>query len=193
MPALVPTNYSGCVTWLGYVPDREFSLRSDPVTEFTASYSGAAGEDHAGLTRASCNRVTLLYPLGTEIRNVRQLSIVSAEELTVIADKMGLSALDPSWIGASMVVSGIPDFSHLPPSSRLQISVGATLTIDMQNRPCNLPAKVIDQAAAGFGKAFKQAAAGLRGVTGWVEQEGLIRIGDQVKLHIPDQRSWSPE
>lgn len=193
MPALIPTNITGTVTWLGLVPNRQASLQSDPLQQVTATFSGVAGESHAGPTRASCNRVISQYPLGSEIRNVRQFSILSAEELEKIASALGLETLEQQWLGASMVVSGIPDFSHLPPSSRLQVAGGATLTIDMQNRPCNLPAKVINQYAAGFGKAFKQAAVGLRGVTGWVEQEGKIKVGDQVTLHIPEQRAWKPD
>lgn len=193
MPALVRTNYSATVTWLGLVPDRNSSLQSKPATDVYAAFAGVTGEDHAGLTRVSCGRVTTQYPRGTEIRNVRQFSIVCAEELQKIAIVMGVPAIDPAWIGASMVIRGIPDFSHVPPSARLQNEVGTTLTIDMQNRPCHLPAKVIDEHVPGFGKGFKPAAGGLRGVTGWVEREGPIRLGDIMVLHIPEQRGWAPE
>ena len=92
-------------------------------------------------------------------------------------------------LGASVVVSGIPDFSHLPPSSRLQGPDGATVTVDMQNRPCQFPAMTIEAAQPGHGKAFRTAAKGLRGVTAWVEREGCFRIGDQLRLHVPDQRA----
>ena len=39
-------------------------------------------------------------------------------------------------------------------------------------------------------KGFKTAAAGKRGVTAWVEREGTLRLGDEVRLHIPAQRAW---
>ena len=81
----------------------------------------------------------------------------------------------------------------MPPSSRLQFTSGATLTVDMENRPCHLPAPVIDEDAPGHGKAFKAAAKGRRGVTAWVEREGALHLGDEVVLHIPDQRVWAPE
>lgn len=193
MPALLPTNVTGTVIWLGRVADRDASLSAEPLPEVLARFSGVDGEEHAGLTRASCSRATAQYARDTEIRNVRQFSIVSAEELAKIAGLIGLSELDPALLGASMVISGIPDFSHIPPSSRLQTSAGTTLTVDMQNRPCHLPARVIEDAAPGHGKAFKQAAAGLRGVTAWVEREGVIRVGDAVTLHVPDQRPWHPD
>lgn len=190
MPELVATECLGCVTWLGCVPDREADLASKARKEMFASFAGAADEAHAGLTRASCSRVVTQYPKGTEIRNTRQFSVVSAEELSQIAANMGIEALDPSWIGASIVISGLPDFTHLPPSSRLQFATGATLVVDMLNRPCNLPVAVIDRHLPGAGRTFKAAARGLRGVTAWVEREGALFVGDEVRLHVPQQRAW---
>lgn len=193
MPALKKTDYVGKVTWLGRVADRLAALRSAPVERVTAHFSGIEGEAHGGLTRASCARVTQQYPKGTEIRNTRQICIVSEEEMAEVAQRMGLDTFDPAWCGASMVISGIPDFSHVPPSSRLQINRGTTLTVDMENRPCVLPAPEIEKDAPGYGKSFKTAAHERRGVTAWVEREGDILLGDIVTLHVPDQRPWTPE
>lgn len=190
MPALIPTAITGKIDWLGHVPDRAAQLASDPQAAMDVTFAGPAGEDHGGLTRPSCSRVKAQYPRGTEIRNTRQFSIVSAEELHLIAMEMGIPAIDPCWIGATMVISGIPDFSHLPPSSRLQIEGQTTLTVDMQNRPCMLPAPVIEAHFEQKGKLFKSAAKGRRGLTAWVEREGRIAVGDSVTLHIPDQRPW---
>ena len=190
MPALIPTDFTAKIIWLGRVSDRDATLRAESLDEVMATFSGVEGEEHAGLTRSSCSRVTSQYPRGTEIRNVRQFSILSAEDLDAIASRMGIDAINPAWVGASMVLQGIPDFTHVPPSSRLQSSAGTTLVVDMENRPCHLPAKVIDEDAPGKGKAFKTAAKGRRGVTAWVEREGILRVGDTVTLHVPDQRPW---
>lgn len=191
MPALKPTDITGTITWIGQVADRAAGLPSAAMQTAALSFAGIPGESHGGLTRASCSRVISQHPRGTEIRNVRQLSILSAEELAEIASACGLAALDPALVGASMVISGIPDFSHLPPSSRLQLPDGATLVVDMENRPCHLPAAPIDAAHPGAGAAFKAAAKGKRGVTAWVEREGQANLGDAVRLHIPDQRPWA--
>jgi hypothetical protein len=191
MPALVPTDYFGSITWLGVVPNRANSLRSETQETVFASFSGAKGEVHGGLTRPSCSRVLAQYKRETAIRNVRQFTIVSAEELAHIAEKIGVDAFDPAWIGASMVISGIPDFTHIPPSSRLQFKTGATLTVDMENHPCTLPGPVIEQDAPGHGRKFKTAAKRRRGVTAWVECEGELSVGDEVRLHIPAQRIWN--
>ena len=48
----------------------------------------------------------------------------------------------------------------------------------------------IEKALPGQGKGFKAAAAGKRGVTAWVEREGVLRLGDVVTLHVPAQRAW---
>ena len=190
MPALIPTEFEGVIIWIGVVQAALGVLPSQAETEVFASFAGVAGEVHGGLVRASCSRVLGQYPRGTEIRNVRQFSVVSAEELALIAEGMGLAALDPSLLGASLVISGIPDFTHLPPSSRLQFDGGATLVVDMENRPCTLPAKEIEAVHPGFGKKFKPAAKDRRGVTAWVEREGVLRLGATVRLHVPDQRAW---
>jgi hypothetical protein len=191
MPALKPTEYTGRIAWIGRVADRASSLAAEPLSEVAVSYAGIAGEEHAGLTRPSCSRVVAQYPKGTEIRNVRQFSVLSVEELAAIAAKMGVARIDPAWVGASLVVEGIPDFSHVPPSSRLQGPDGVALVVDMENRPCHLPAKVIDAHLPGVGGRFKTAANGRRGVTAWVEREGVLRLGEMLRLHIPDQPVWS--
>ncbi len=191
MPALLPTDYRGRITWLGRVGMDEAGIRSVPLQRVQAGYGGVEGERHGGVTRASCVRVRDLYPEGTEIRNVRQFSVLSAEELALIADEIGVPQVAPEWLGASIVIEGIPDFSHIPPSSRLQNADGTVLVIDMQNRPCIYPAREIEKDRPGHGKAFKPAARGRRGVTAWVEREGPLQLGDELRLHIPDQRPWA--
>ena len=193
MPALKQTDYVGKVTWLGVVPDRAAALDSQPEQTLRLTFAGPDWESHAGLTRPSCARVTTQHPLGTEIRNTRQLSIVSAEELAAIAAEMGVDALNPVWLGATIVIEGLPDLTHIPPSSRLQGPDGATLTVDMENRPCVLPARVIETHLPDKGRLFKPAAQGRRGVTAWVEREGSLSVGDTLRLHVPDQRAWAPE
>lgn len=191
MPVLKPTDFVGRITWLGLVRDRSAQLEAEAVAELTASFAGPVGEDHGGLTRPSCSRVVAQYPKGTTIRNTRQFTILSAEELAATAAKMGLDHLDPALVGATMVIEGIPDLTHLPPASRLQVADGATLVVDIENRSCQLPAKPIEARHAGFGAKYKSAAAGRRGLTAWVEREGVFRLGDAIRLHIPDQPVWA--
>ncbi len=190
MPALKPTDHVATIRWIGRVPHRITSLVAEPLTEAHLRFAGIEGEAHGGLTRPACSRVRALHPKGTPIANTRQLSIVSEEELQEIAVAMKIDRLDPALIGASLVVAGLADFTHLPPSSRLQAEDGATLVIDMENRSCNLPAEPIDSEGPGNGAMFRSAAHGRRGVTAWIEREGTIAIGGRLRLFIPDQSPW---
>ena len=191
MPVLKPTDFRGRIVWLGLVRDRDAALEAEAVERIAASLAGPEGDAHAGLVRPSCSRVTAQYPKGTTIRNTRQFSILSAEELAQIAARMGVDRLDPALVGATMVVEGIPDFSHVPPGSRLQAEGGATLVVDIENRPCTLPARPIEGRHPGFGARFKAAAQGRRGITAWVEREGTFTLGEGLRLHVPDQRVWA--
>ncbi|WP_084862572.1 MOSC domain-containing protein [Salibaculum halophilum] len=193
MPALTPTDHHATITWVGRMTERvEPAVNGEALDRLDLGFGGLADAPYAGRTRASCSRVTAQHPKGTEIANVRQLSIVSAEELAQVAADMGLAALDPAWLGVNLVIQGLADFSHVPPSSRLQAEGGTTLVIDMQNRPCHQPGLTVDRHHTGHGKAFKAAAEGRRGVTAWVERPGALVIGDRLRLHVPDQRRWAP-
>ena len=178
------------VVWLGHVSAEAGSLRSVSRDTLDLMFSGVAGEQREGICRASCTRVRDLYPVGTEIANTRQLSLLSDEELVAIAAEMGLSELDPTLVGASLIVRGIPDFTHVPPASRLQFASGATVTTDVENAPCVFPGKEIEAEAPGFGKLFKPAARDRRGVTAWIERPGTVSVGDRITLFVPDQRAW---
>jgi MOSC domain-containing protein YiiM len=190
MPELIPTDHYAKIVWMGKVPQDRPDIRSQAVQEAFASYAGFEEDYHAGLTRKSCVRVKSQHPEGAEIRNVRQFSIVSAEELAAIAAVIGLETLDPFLLGASIVVEGIDDFTHVPPNARLQAANGTTIVVDMQNGPCNFPAREIEKNAPGHGKGFKAAAKDRRGVCAWVEREGQLKVGDTLRLHIPGQRVW---
>lgn len=192
MAALVQSEFTATVTWLGRVARREDGIASASAEWLALDLDGAEGEAHSGLTRPCCSRFSMLHPKGTPIANSRQLSILSEEELALIAAGMGLPAIDPAWLGASIVLKGIPDLSHVPPASRLQGPGGVTLTVDLENGPCQFPAKVIEAAQPGFGAGFIGAARGRRGITAWVEREGSLALGDVLRLFVPTQPAWAP-
>ncbi|NNU81258.1 MOSC domain-containing protein [Halovulum dunhuangense] len=192
MPMLTPTEITGRIAWLGVVPDRSESLCSEARLVLEASFDGLEGEAHSGLTRRSCSRVTSQYPKGTEIRNARQVSILSVEELDAIAAAMGLPGLKPEWLGANIVIEGIPDLTRIPPSSRLLLSSGTSIAIDMENGPCQHVSRVIEGHHPGKGAGFVPAARGRRGVLGWVERPGALALGDAVRLHVPPLKPYAP-
>jgi hypothetical protein len=163
------------------------AVESTPRAEIQLTYAGVVGDRHEGLVRPSGAREPW-YPRGTRMRNERQLSILSAEELAEVAARLNLPALPGEWIGANLVLSGIAGFSSLPPRTLLMFPSGATVRIDGDNGPCRISGRAImahhpDRADVEFG--FVKAAMGKRGLVGWVEREGVIRAGDEVKV-----RTW---
>jgi hypothetical protein len=192
MAVLRPTDVTVTVVWLGVVRDRAVTLCAEPRERLELDWEGPVGECHGGLTRPSCSRVKLQYAKGTEIRNTRQLSILSAEELSAVADDMGLPQIAPAWTGANMVLRGAPDFTQVPPASRLIFEGGASVAVDMENGPCRFVGEEIERRHPGKGMAFPRIAAGRRGVTGWVERPGVVTLGAVARLHCPPQRIWAP-
>lgn len=193
MSILKPTEHYGEVVWLGLVPPETAEsedIKSGPVSEIALDWGGPVGDVHHGERRESCVRVRRQYAEGTEIRNVRQLSVLSEEEMAEIAAGLGLERLAPEWLGATLVLRGIPDLTLLPPASRLIAEDGTALTTDTENAPCHYPAGEIERAHPGHGEAFPKVARHKRGLTAWVERPGRLALGDRLRLHLPPMRLW---
>jgi hypothetical protein len=172
----------------GAPPDR-FQTRA--VETLTLGFDGIEGDFHGGPTRRSGGREPW-YPRGTEMRNERQLSIVAADELATVAERMGIAELKPEWIGANLVLEGIPNLSMLPSASLLFFKGGVTLKVDAQNHPCRYSGRSIAENAGladvdGAALAFVKAAKRLRGLVAWVEKPGTISAGEEISVRVPEQ------
>ena len=92
MPALVPSDHYGIVTWLGLMRvavGRDLLIHGEEAGDaMPLTYAGYEGEVHAGLTRPSCSRVQAMHPRDTEIRNTRQVSVVSEEEMAELDSRL---------------------------------------------------------------------------------------------------------
>jgi MOSC domain-containing protein YiiM len=188
---LTKLSFEGTVETLLANPDRDSGLEKQTVSEAQFLFTGMDGDCHGGLTRKSDSRMLKQYKRGTEVRNSRQVSILSTEELTEVAERMGIPAVRPEWVGANMVIRGIPDLTLLPPSTRLQFPSGAMLVVDAENHPCRYPADIIAKHHPEAKKGFVAAAMHKRGVVGWIEAEGTIRTGDRITIWIPPQRIYA--
>ncbi len=128
------------------------------------------------------------------MRNERQLSILSMEEMVELAAAMAIPELKPEWIGGNILLSGVPALSQLPSRTLLMFPSGATVRIDGDNGPCKKSGAAIAGHVPGrldleFG--FVKAAKHKRGLLGWVEREGQARPGDTVKLRIWEQSLYT--
>nr|WP_275984032.1 MOSC domain-containing protein [Paenibacillus hamazuiensis] len=165
-------------------------LADDPATFVTrrvdsirVELGGIPGDRHFGLLRPADSRQNI-YPRGELIANRRQISIVSVEECERIAGNMGLGEVRPEWLGANLLVEGFPELTLLPQGSRLLFPDGTGLICEGENLPCLGPGRVIEGLFGPQtpGASFVSAAKKLRGIVCSVEREGIIRIGDGIRI-----------
>lgn len=187
---LPPMTLSGLVEGTFVVESK--AVKSTAHPELVLTYAGIAGDRHEGLVRPS-NAREPWYPRGTPMRNERQISILGAEELAEVAAILSLPRIAGEWVGANLILSGIPYLTQIPPRSLMMFPSGATIRIDGDNDPCRKTGKTIAMNNAGradieFG--FVKAAMGKRGLVGWVEREGVVRQGDAVKVRTWRQSSY---
>jgi hypothetical protein len=170
-------------------------LVSRPVDSLDLDFAGIVGDRHSGPTRRSTSREPW-YPRGTEIRNDRQLTIVSSVELAEVARDMELPLIEPGWIGANLVFDDIPSLTALPAGTKLLFAGGVTLNIEAENGPCRVAGRSIGRHfpdRSGLDLLFPKLALNKRGVVASVEKPGRIRKGEAVTVLVPAQRLYRVE
>jgi MOSC domain len=190
MPLLTKFPKSGKVTALLSRESRDEGFVKSTTGRMTLTLEGPAGDCHTGLTRKSDVRTIQLYKRNIDIRNVRQITVLSAEELADVAKVLGVPLIEPSWFGANMVLSGVPDLTLLLPSTRFQFPSGAVLVADMENLPCSQIAEVVAEHYPDIQFKVVKAAMHKRGLTAWVERGGEVLVGDDVTVWLPPNRLY---
>jgi hypothetical protein len=188
----MPTHLTGRTVHV-LIGTEKKSLITRDVSEVKVTWEGFEGDRHAGLTRPADVRVKW-FPKGTPIRNTRQVSLVSSEELALVAATLEVPRVLAAWLGANLELAGIPRLTELPPGTRLFFPEDATLVVEGENEPCTGPGKVIEAHhpdRAKLASRFVKAAWKKRGLVGWVERPGLIRPGDAVKVMLPPPVTYS--
>jgi len=168
------------------------AIGAERLAELVLTHEGIPGDRHAGFLRPADVRVPW-FERSAPIQNERQVSIVSMEELAVIARNLGVERVEPEWLGANIAVEGVPDFSFLPRGSRLFFPSGAVLAVMGQNDPCRIAGAEVERHLSGqdgLALRFAAAAKRLRGVVATVDRPGSIRGGEAFKLRVPEQWIW---
>jgi hypothetical protein len=179
---------SGRIARVFIVPEGN-RVESVAVPSLRLDHEGAAGDRHYGMTRHAGAREPW-YPRDTVISNTRQVSVVSIEEMTIVAARLGLPELKAEWIGGTILIEGVPKLSFLPPGARLFFESGAALVVSQQNGPCRIAGRAI---AAHFADRpelefeFPKQAKGLRGIVAAVERPGIVSPGSTLDVRIPEQ------
>ncbi len=195
---------------LSSLPGREVKARCDmllietephpetrEVTSLEVDLMGIPGTRHYGFTRKAGPREPW-YPRGMEMRSGRQVTVVSQEELSEIAAAMEIERLDPRWIGANIVTSGIRHLTRLPAGTRL-VFAEATLVVEAPNAPCRIAGRAIashltpEAPAGGLDLAFPKLAKGRRGLVLSVERPGTLHAGEAITVKVPPQTLWQSD
>ncbi|MDY7231927.1 MOSC domain-containing protein [Hyalangium sp. s54d21] len=169
------------------------NLITRDMPEVKVSFEGFVGDRHAGLTRKADVR-TPRFPRGALVRNTRQVSIVSTEELALIAEALGVPQVLAAWLGANLELAGVPRLTQLPPGTRLVFPEDATLVVEGENEPCRKVGRTVEShhpEQPGLANRFVKAAHERRGLVSWVERPGVIRPGDRVKVELPPAVAYS--
>lgn len=175
-----------------YVGDNS-GLEKTPQPFLEVNLEGIVGDKHAGFTKGADSR-NREYLRGSEMRNDRQWSAVSPEELAVIAELMGIPQIDSGWIGANLALAGISNLTELPKGSKLVFPEDAVLLVEGENMPCVGPGEVIAAKYPDSGlkaSQFPKAAYGRRGLVGVVERPGIIKLQDVVTVQVYQPKVYS--
>ena len=164
------------------------SLVTTRQPEIALNFEGVVGDKHAGFTRRADGRVPH-FPRGTVIRNERQVTLVSVEELAEVAAALNVPEVLPEWLGANVLVGGLPRFTLLPIGTRLFFERGAVLVVSGENEPCTGPGHVLKAQFPELRSAsqFPKAALHKRGVVAVVELPGTLAAGEGLRAELPSQ------
>jgi MOSC domain-containing protein YiiM len=147
----------GVVQWIGVRPARRAPLISVEQVEARAG-AGLTGDHFSG-------------SLGSK----RQVTLIQAEHLGVIADLLGRESIDPGHLRRNIVVRGI----NLLALNGARFSVGGALLEGTGGcHPCSRMEEAL-------GEGGYNVMRGHGGITASVIQPGIIRLGDEVALRVP--------
>ncbi len=188
-------------TLIGQTPGSHITTPQEKV--FFIEGHGIKGDNHAGqgfLTVRDSAALHFGHAKGTPVRNTREWSAVSEEEMRIIADEMSLLGISPGCLGENLVIAGILDFTKLPPGTKLFFKSPrgelrtTILFVCGENIPCHIPAEAIQAEnpdKPGLLKKFLVAAKHRRGLVGIVIGGGFVKEGDMVVAEVPEQTPYS--
>jgi len=187
---------------IGDIPDAK---ENRLVDEIIVTRAGIAGDRHGGEYMKSKPWRQPYLPQGTEIVNLSSLNMTSTPELKDIATSMEIKEIQPGWLSENIVISELTGLNEHENKkiSLTQIPAGARFVFSknnpedsvvllnmMLNPPCGIPGRNIQRYfpdEPNLGTKFKIAAQGKRGLILTVEKEGIIKVGDEFKIYIPDE------
>jgi MOSC domain-containing protein YiiM len=154
------------------------SLLKSHTDALELELDGIVGDKHRGFAKPADGRDRGVAR-GTPVRNWRQWTAVSVEELRMVAERLAVLGIDPSLLGANILFSGIERLTQIPRGATIWFPDGAVLAVEGENAPCIGPGRQIaEQFPRVKPEDFPKAASHLRGLVGVVYKAGRIKVGD---------------
>ncbi|HSM24909.1 MAG TPA: hypothetical protein VK856_08615 [Anaerolineaceae bacterium] len=179
-----------------YISNKEDSF-SVPVNSASFTFEGMVGDKHASINTMLRTKHPE-FKQKIEVRNTRQISLMSVEELSLIAEDIGIPEIKAEWLTTNLLISGIPHLSQLPPGTRFYFDGGLILYNEGQNFPCKTAGNIILEKyphIEGIQHQFIKSALDKRGLIGWVEHPKVLHVGSSVEVDLPPewQNLWEVE
>lgn len=175
-------------------------INGNPKTPITFDMKGPVGDSHSQFERKLSGHdgvyiKTSHLKKGSRIFNWRSWTALSQEEITEVESEIGFN-IPQGCLFENIVLSGIPSFSKLKPTSRLvffRSSTGASdfrrpvLAVWEENSPCHIVGERLEyyHNKPGLKTDFVKAAQNKRGLMGFVLARGVIEVGDSVLVYPP--------
>lgn len=150
---------NGKITWIGIRPERKAGVQSVSGVNLDTE-QGLIG-DHFAATYSK----------------KRQVTLIQAEHIDAIASLLGKEAIEPEVLRRNIVVSGM----NLLALKEQQFQIGeAILEMTGLCHPCS-------RMEQNLGEGGYNAMRGHGGITAQVIQNGLIKVGDEVRVILKEQ------
>ncbi len=175
------------------------SINGKEVPEITFRFDRPFDDTHSDLSRKLNNHdraylATSKLKKGTPVFNWRRWTGLSSEEILIMEQALGYK-IPVGCLLENIIISGIPNFSKLPPTTRLvfpdKVRGYATyqtiLAVWEENGPCHTAGKRLAEIHENndLEANFVREAKDKRGVMGIVLSNGIVRKGDEVLVYPP--------
>lgn len=163
-----------------------FLTKSREVKKLLLDFNGVRFDRHYGQTSFADIR-TPHASKRSEILNLRQITIVSEEELNLIATQLKIDEVKAEDLSANLVTSGLRNLTQLRFGTLLKFEGGCMIMTTGENQPCQGPAENIAETEKEerIEKEFLKNALKLRGLTGIVFKAGVIKPEMEFEVITP--------
>lgn len=178
---------TGRVEWL--------CINSKPVESASYFLDGPVGDDHSSFSRRLSGHDGAYLETSNRARkdlvfNWRMWTGLSREEVTEIEKRLGYP-IPQGCLQENLLVSGIPRFTQLAPTSRLVFpergGKQVILAVWEENTPCRTVGERLEthHKVPGLSTRLIAEARHKRGVMGIVLSAGVIHVGDEIQVYPP--------